>query len=154
MDRIRSAGPARHQIVARPVHELCDDSVGRCDVAYQNALMVLSPPLEHRGDERDAETGAPVSAEIRQTRSFVVLVRGQIRVRELAYRYEHECVTETLKASRQRKVEVVSLRREPAEIQEREGRDREACAEHAGHADLRYGSHPEWGEQRYHGRPR
>src|SRR5712692_2272735 len=88
MNRIRTAGPAREQITAGVVDELLHSSIGGSEVAHKNALMILGPPLEHRGDECNPEAPAPVPAEVHQARTFVVLVFGQIRICELSYRNE------------------------------------------------------------------
>src|SRR5579864_3020354 len=106
MARIRSARPARHQVMARSPHKLPDAPIRRSEIAYQYALVILRPSLEHRRDEGDAEAAAPVAAEVGQARPFVVFVLRQIRVRQLAHRNEHERVTETLKASRECEVEI------------------------------------------------
>src|SRR5260370_40931910 len=109
MDRVRSARAARYQIVARLAHEPPHAWVGGSEVAHQHALVVLGSPLQHRGDERDTETGAPVAAKVHDARSLVVLVSGQIRVGELAHWNEHEGVSEALKGACQREMEIVSL---------------------------------------------
>src|SRR5712692_6700065 len=114
MNRIRTAGPAREQVTAGIVDELLDGSIGGSEVAHKNALMILGSPLEHRSDEGNSEAPAPVPAEVRQARTFVVLVLRQIRVCELSYRNEHECIAEALVSAREREMKIVSLRSQAA----------------------------------------
>src|SRR5216683_7673727 len=109
MNRIRTAGSACEQVTAGAVDELLDGPIGGTEVADEDALMILGPPFEHRGDECNAEAPAPVPAEVRQARTFVVLALGQIRVCELSYWNEHESVAKTLKSTRECKMEIVSL---------------------------------------------
>src|ERR1700724_201862 len=99
MNRIRSAGSARKQVTAGAVDELLDDPIGGTEVADENALMVLGPPCQHRGNECNPEARAPVAAEVHQARTFVVLVLGQMRICELSYRNDHERIAKTLKAT-------------------------------------------------------
>ena len=104
--------------MARSIHELPDSPIGGSEIADQHALMELGPPFKHRRDECDAEAAAPVAAEVRQARALVVLVLGQIRICELADWNEHESIAKTLKASCQSKMEIVSLGRHPAIVEE------------------------------------
>src|SRR5229473_7071329 len=123
MNRIRTAGSAREQVTAGIVDELLDGSIGGSEMAHENALMILGPPLEHRGDECNAEAAAPVPAEVHQARASVVLVLGQIGVCELSYWNEHECIAEALVSTREREMKIVSLRSQPAIVEHRERRD-------------------------------
>src|SRR5437899_11215946 len=125
MNRIRTAGSARNQVTAGAVDELLYGPIGGSEVADQDALMILGPPLQHCSHECDPEAPAPVSAEVRQARAFVVLILGQIRVRELSYWNEHERVTETLKSAREREMKIVSLGGESAVVEHRKRRDSE-----------------------------
>src|SRR6266481_3875559 len=137
MNRIRTAGPAREQVTAGIVDELLDGSIGGSEMAHENALMILGPPLEHRGDECNAEAPAPVPAEVRQARTFVVLVLGQIRVCELSYWNEHECIAEALVSTCEREMKIVSLRSQPAIVEHRERRDSKTHSEKTLCADPR-----------------
>src|SRR5713101_1380476 len=114
MDRIWRARSAGYEIVARVVNELPNCSVSRRNVRYQHALVILRTALHHRRHECNAEASAPIPAKIGQARSLVVLVPGQIGVCELAHRNKHEGVAETLKNTREREMEIVSLDGEPA----------------------------------------
>jgi hypothetical protein len=70
------------------------------------------------------KASAPVPAEVRQARTFVILVFGQIRVCELSYRNEHERVAKALISSGEREMKVVSLARKAAIVEHRKCRDR------------------------------
>ena len=74
-------------------------------MADEHALMILRAPFEHRGDECDPEAGAPVPAQVRQARAFVVLVLRQVGICELGDRNEHEGIAETLVSTRARRNE-------------------------------------------------
>jgi hypothetical protein len=86
MNRIRTAGSACKQVTTCAVDELLDRPISGSEVADENALMILGPPFEHRGNECNPEAPTPIAAEQRQARTFVVLVLGQIRICELSYR--------------------------------------------------------------------
>src|SRR5689334_4331633 len=129
MDRIGAARSACNQILTGAVDELLHRSIGRSEVADEHALMVLGPAFEHGGDEGNAEAPAPVPAEVREARSFVILVLGQIRIGELRHRHEHEGIAEALIGAGKRKMEVISLRSETAIIEHRKRGDGEACAQ-------------------------
>src|SRR5438132_36509 len=74
MDRVWCCSSARHEKMARSVDELADRAISIRKVADQDALVILRAPFQHRGNEGDAETSAPVTAKIHQTGSFVVFV--------------------------------------------------------------------------------
>src|SRR5260370_41002761 len=102
MNRIRSAGSARKQVTTGAVDELLNRPISGSEGTDQHALMILAPPFQHRGHESNAEAPTPVAAELRQDRTFVVLVPGQIRICELCYRNDHERVAKSLKTTRAR----------------------------------------------------
>jgi hypothetical protein len=58
MDRVGTAGSACHQVTARAVNELLDGPIGRSEMAGEDALMILGPPLQHCGDECNPEAAA------------------------------------------------------------------------------------------------
>src|SRR5580658_10750339 len=62
MGCIRSRGSAGHQEMARGRYESPYTLVGSSQMTGQHALMILRAPLEHGGNERDAEACAPVTA--------------------------------------------------------------------------------------------
>src|SRR3989442_8657821 len=73
----------------------------------QHAAMKLSPPLDHRGYKRDPKTPALVPKQIRQARSLVVLVFGQIGIRQLAGRHKQERDPKALQRARPRFLAVI-----------------------------------------------
>src|ERR1700730_1779072 len=150
MNRIRPAGPAGKKVTAGVVDELLDGSVGGSEVAHKNALMILGPPLEHRGDECNAEAPAPVPAEIHQARASVVLVLGQIGVSELSYWNEHECIAEALVSAREREMRIVSLGSQPAIVEHRERCDSKTRSHKTLCADPRNDSNHKRSEDRDH----
>src|ERR1700756_4190568 len=96
MNCLRAACSTSKQVVTGVVDELLHTPIGGSEMADKHALVVLAPLFEHRGDECDAEAPTPVTTEVGQARTFVVLILGQVRVRELRYRYEHERIAEAL----------------------------------------------------------
>src|SRR5215472_2058513 len=117
MDGVRTTCSASKQVVTGVVDELLYTPIGGSEMADEHALMVLAPPFEHRGDECDAEAPTPVTTEVGQARTFVVLILGQVGVRELRYRYEHERIAEALISASESKMKVVGLRSETAIIE-------------------------------------
>src|SRR5713226_87297 len=59
--------------------------VERCGVRNQHGLVILRSPREKSGHKSDAEAAALVAEEVRQARSFVVLIFGQEGVCKLAH---------------------------------------------------------------------
>src|SRR5712692_1871114 len=150
MNRIRTAGAAREQVMAGAVNELLDGSVSGSQMADEHALMILGTPLQHRCHKCDAEARAPVSAQVRQARAFVVLVLRQVRVRELSYWYEHERIAKALVSTREREMKIVSLGGELAVVEHGECCDSETGAEEALGTDTRHDANHKGSQDRDH----
>src|SRR5260370_13827377 len=150
MIRTRRAGPERKKVPASVGNDELFGPRGGIEVAHKNPLIILAPPLEHRGDECNAEAAAPVPAEVHQARASVVLVLGQIGVSELSYWNEHECIAEALVSTREREMKIVSLRSQPAIVEHRERRDSKTRSHKTLCADPRNDSNHKRSQDRDH----
>ena len=85
----------------------------------QPIAVQVCAPFMHSGDERHAETPAPVTREVGETRAFVVLPWRQVGIGENAHRHKQEGVAKALQRAGQRIVGVVRLQGKSAVVQHR-----------------------------------
>src|SRR5271154_1771054 len=80
----------------------------------QPRLVQIHAPLMEGCDKRHAETTTPVTRQIRQARSLVVLLWRQIRIRHHAHRHKEERIAKSLHNAGHRVMKIICLRSEAA----------------------------------------
>src|SRR5260370_36471099 len=93
---VRTRKAFRNQIVRQRRDPIAQLLRRRADGRAEIGLMELAPAFCRRCDERDPKTTSPVPEKGRETRSPVVLVLPQLRVRQHIDGHEEESISEPL----------------------------------------------------------
>jgi hypothetical protein len=103
--------------------------------------VVLCSPRQKSGNESDAYASSLIPEKVRDTRSFVVFVLRQIRVRELAHGHKERRYAESLHCSKQSDVFVVGSEIDAGVLPHGDGENDVAHENHWLDADFRKNPH-------------